>query len=97
MAGKQQLTQQLLKQQLSVFGRIARAPDTDMLREVTFVPGTLLPATGKYIRKTGRPRLEWASCVAKVAHSIISVNETLSSVVLDEKGWRQRVHQYFSK
>ena len=89
MAGHKELTQQLLKQQLLLFGRVARAPDTDLLREVTFVPGTLLPATGRYIRKRGRPRLEWVSCVTKEACNIISANETLSTGVLDESRWTQ--------
>ena len=37
---------QLLRQQLLLFGRVARAPATDPLRRLTFVPGSRLPATG---------------------------------------------------
>ena len=94
MAGHSELTQQLLSQQLSLIVRVARAPDTDMLRELTFVPGTLDLAASRYIRKRGRPRLEWASCLTRVASNITSANETLSSAVSDGKRWRQRVHQY---
>ena len=89
-----QFTQQLLMQQLLLFGRIARSPDSDMLRDLTFISGTLQPATGKFIRKVGRPRLEWASCVAKVAHTVVGANGNLIAAVQDAAGWRQQVHHY---
>ena len=94
MAGHTELTQQLLRQQLLLFGRVARAPDADMLRELTFVPGTLNPAASRHIRRRGRPRLEWATSLTKAASNITSAGETLRSAVADGKGWRQRVHQY---
>ena len=34
------------------FGKLARAPDDDVLRGLTFVPGSLTPATERYVRKT---------------------------------------------
>ena len=94
MAGHKQFTQQLLKPQLLLFGRVARSPDSDMLRDLTFIPGTLQPETGRFIRKVGRPRFEWASCVAKVAHTIVGVNGNLLAAVRDAAGWRQQVHHY---
>ena len=94
MAGHKQFTQQLLREQLLLFGRIARSPDSDMLRELTFIPSTLQPATERFVRKVGRPRLEWASCVAKVAHTIVGANGNLFAAVQDAAGWRQRVHDY---
>ena len=93
MACHTQFTQQLLMQQLLLFGRIARSPDSDMLRDLTFISGTLQPATGK-LRKVGRPRLEWASCVAKVAHTVVGANGNLNAAVQDAAGWRQQVHHY---
>ena len=96
MAGHRQFTQQLLKQQLLFFGRVARSPDSDMLRDLTFIPGTLQSAAGRFVRKVGRPRFEWASCVAKVAHTIVGVNGNLLAAVQDAAGWRQQVHQYIN-
>jgi len=93
-AGHRQFTQQLLKQQLLLFGRIARSPDSDMLRELTFIPGTLQPATERFVRKVGRPRSERASCLAKVAHTIVGANGNLSAAVQAAAGWRQHVHHY---
>jgi len=37
-------TRQLVPRQLLLFGKVARASDTDVLRRLTFVPGTLEPA-----------------------------------------------------
>ena len=47
------LGDELLKQQLLLFGRIARAPQEDPVRKVTFIGNTLEPATGFYIRRVG--------------------------------------------
>ena len=91
-AGHREFTQQLLKQQLLLFGRIARSPDSDMLRELTFISGTLQPATERFVRKVGRPRFEWASCLAKVARRPVGANGDLCAAVQDAVGWRQRVH-----
>ena len=93
-AGHREFTQQLLKQQLLLFGRIARSPDSDMLRELTFISGTLQPATERFVRKVGRPRFEWASCLAKVARTIVGANGNLCAAVQDAAGWRQHVHHY---
>lgn len=50
-----------LRLQLKLFGRIARAPDNDVIRKLTFCPNSLRAATDRYIRKAGRPRNEWAT------------------------------------
>ena len=64
-SGQTQLGRQLLKHQLLLFGRIARAPQDDPLRRLTFVPGSTEAATGEYIRRVGRPRNEWAVMVQR--------------------------------
>ena len=45
------LGKQLLRSQLLLFGRLARAPDTDPLRSLTFIEGTTQPATSRYVRR----------------------------------------------
>ena len=64
-SGQTQLSRSLLKQQLLLFGKIARAPDSDPLRKMTFLPGTLLPCSGQYVRRVGRPRNEWTTMLHK--------------------------------
>ena len=57
--------QELLKQQLAYFGKIARAPEGDARRALTFGPGPLRLATYRYVRGVGRPRHEWAAKLHK--------------------------------
>ena len=57
-AGQVSFGQQLMKQQLLLYGRIARSPDSDFLRSLAFSPGSLDAATSRYIRRIGRPRNE---------------------------------------
>ena len=60
-------SKQLLCQQLLLYGKVARAADTDITRAATFCPGSLRPATDRYVRKHGRPRNEWATMLQKEA------------------------------
>jgi len=54
-------TTQLMKQQLLLFGRIARAGDADVLRQLAFIPGMLEPTANRYVRRVGRPKQEWVT------------------------------------
>ena len=63
----QPLSEQLLKQQLVLLGKVARSPDTGPLRRDTFGPGTVLqPQIGRYVRRQGRPRQDWTNQLLKV-------------------------------
>ena len=55
-AGQVELSRQLLKRQLTLFGRIPRAPDSDQRRQLTFCPGTLRLVAHQFVRRVGRPR-----------------------------------------
>ena len=83
-----------LKHQLVLYGKVARAPDDDALRKLTFMPGTLQPVTERFVRKTGRPRHEWASQLNKEAMRIVGVHASLEEVLSDEQAWKQAVHRY---
>ena len=60
-----ELARQLLKQQLILYGRIGRTVGDDVLRKVTFAPGTNMPATHQYVRRVGRSRNEWVVMLQK--------------------------------
>ena len=90
-SGQSQLSRQLLKQQLLLYGRVARAPDTDPLRMLTFATGTLLPAAAQYVRRIGRPRNEWVTMLYK-EYSKMGVE--LKRSIHDETEWREAVCQY---
>ena len=90
-AGQVQLGRQLLKQQLLLYGRMARALDTNVLRSLTFIPGTLQPAAGRYIRRFGRPRNEWAIMLQKESAKI---SAQWSTLIHHRSLWRQVVFKY---
>jgi hypothetical protein len=86
------IIQSVTKQQLLLFGKVARSPDHSLLRSSTFCPGSLRPATDRYVRRRGRPRLEWASEVQKIARQLTSSADCLEELVTDTKTWRSIVN-----
>ena len=93
-AKQTQFSSHLLKQQLLLYGRVARAPDNDVLRRMTFMPGTLQPVTERFFRKLGRPRHEWASQLTKEALSFAGTYASLEAMLSDECRWYQAVQRY---
>ena len=88
------LTSMLEKQQLLLFGRVARQPDEHVMRRATFCPGTLAPVTDNYIRKTGRPRAEWAREVGKLALRAAGSYHQLKKSIASESNWKNVVEEY---
>ena len=56
---------QLQRWQLLLLGRVAHAAEHSPLRASVFVGDGLDTQTGRYERRVGRPRLEWATAVMK--------------------------------
>jgi hypothetical protein len=88
-------TTQLLKKQLMLYGRIGRAPDDDALRSLTFCPGSLTPATSRFVRRVGRPRHEWASQLNAVAVDIAGGIDQLESLIGEAAAWKDTVDNYY--
>ena len=65
-AGVRSLSEQLLKQQLLLLGKVAHSPDDGPLRRDTFVPGSLQPQIGRFVRRVGRPRQNWTSELLRI-------------------------------
>ena len=82
---------QLLKQQLLLFGKVARCSNTDVLRNMAFRPGCLLPATDAFVRRVGRPRAEWAKMILPIASRIARTDEHLDDLISNGIVWRSRV------
>ena len=89
-ARQQPYSQQLLKQQLLLFGKIARAPRTDSLRKLTVCHLSLRPAASTYVRRVGRPRSEWAAKLREHALRIAS-----DAVIAHPATWRAAINVYF--
>ena len=90
-SGQTHLGRQLVKQQLLLYGKVARSPNADPPRMLTFLPGTLLPVTGHYVRRIGRPRNEWAAMLYK---EICKMGTGLRHSIYIELEWRRAVYDY---
>ena len=91
LSNQRQLSHLLAKQQLLLFGRVARAPASDLLRDCGFCPGSLRPATDRYVRKRGRPRLEWISHVLNLAMRMTGSMRAIEDSACSEPAWRNLV------
>ena len=90
-AGEAPLAKQLLRQQLLLYGRLVRAPNTDPLRQLTFIPGTTHPATSRYMRRVGRPRNEWALMLQK---EVFKMGPAAGRAIHIEREWRDTVYRH---
>ena len=86
-----ELRRQLLKQQLLLYGRLARSSNDDVLRQLTFIPDSVRAATGRYVRRVGRPRNEWAVMLDKEARKM---HADPSTIINDHFLWRRPVVAY---
>ena len=93
MSAQVTYSKQLLRQQLFLYGQVARAPEGDLLKSLTFCPGTLRPATDRYVRRIGRPRNEWASMLHKEALKMVNGQCTVESVIHCKAEWETMVRQ----
>ena len=93
-AYQKKLGHQLLKQQLLLYGRIARAPLGDTLRRLTFCPGSLRPISDRFIRRVGRPRNEWVLMVQKKSFKVSSRTDQLIHSAVE---WKNAVLRYVDR
>ena len=92
-SGQVQLGRQLLRHQLLLFGRVARAAPDDPLQLLTLIPGSTDAATGRYIRRRGRPRNRWASLLQRECRRM---NPDFPNSIGNEVGWKRAVCTYCS-
>ena len=90
-------SRQLLKQQLLLFGKVARAPDSDPLRQLTFCASSLHAATGKYVRRVGRPRNEWALKLRTQAERAAGSSANLEVCLADPAIWSATVSRFIKE
>ena len=84
----------VLEQQLLLFGKVSRLPDGNPMRDATFCPGSLRSSCDRYVRRVGRPRLEWASELYKHAIADTGSEVKMRELMRDAKTWRQYVCAY---
>ena len=86
-----------MQRPLNFNGRIARAPDNDPLRMLTFCPGSRQAATSRYIRRAGRPRNEWATQMQELAIRIAASFESLENMIRNAASWNHTIDKYKDK
>ena len=84
----------LQKQQLLLYGRVARLDDGDLMRDTTFCQGSLHPAVDRFVRKVGRPRLAWTSLVGKLALEAAGGLKNLQDTIYDPSAWNNVVETF---
>ena len=96
----QAFSEQLLRTQLVLLGKVARSPDGDPLRVDTFVAGTVNPQIGRYVRRLGRPRQDWTTELMKVGSSRLGSSRFLTLLKDTSTGaqerWKQEVQTLFA-
>ena len=90
-------TRQLLKQQLPLFGKVARANDADVLRKLAFMPGMLEPATNMYVRRVGRQKQEWVTMLKQEALLFTKSAAELEKAVRAAPAWEAAVQRHCSE
>ena len=91
--GQAELSRLHLRRQLLLFGRIARAPDSDLRRRLTFCPGSLEPVNNVFVRKVGRPRLEWAQQLMTIALRKFGSHSAIKTLIQDPFIWQFEVNE----
>ena len=77
-----------------IFGAAARSLEGHLLRDATFFRTSLQPLTDYYVRKVGRPRLEWTTEVRKIALAASGGRENLERCIQQKETWEKVVQTY---
>ena len=90
---------QFLKQQLLMFGKVALAPPGSHLRMSCFVGDSLSPQIGRFVLKVGRPRQNWTCELLKESIARFG-NDTLHRLLEDKSPgafarWKSEVRNSF--
>ena len=62
------LSETLRTRQVQAYDKISSLPDDNFLKQLVCQPGSTAPRQWHLVRKRGRPKLQWAQCVYKLAH-----------------------------
>jgi hypothetical protein len=93
------VTAQIAKQQLKLFGHVARSSAEDPLRKDVFVGQTLQPQASHYIRRIGRPSLNWTEELIKVGAARYGSYANFQRMVTtcNQDEWNARFNRMFSR
>ena len=92
-AQQPKMRNQLLKQQLLLYGRVVRSSPSSTIRRVTFVGSSMQATTDRYVRRVGRPRNEWTTMLQK---ETIKMGIELETCLHHINRWKDAVQKYCS-
>ena len=93
-AGAEAASVQLRRRQLRLLGKVIRQPEGTAMRDVSFCPGhSFRPATDRYVRVRGRPRMEWIRTVLPHGLRIAGSLQGLEDTASNEPYWRRIVKE----
>ena len=87
------VVEQVLNRQLLLLRRVGCSPAGSLLRKNTLVGDTAIPVVGSYVRRVGRPRLDWTSQVIAEAVRRCGSGAIMEKALVDkglggERRWR---------
>ena len=83
-------TDMLLQRQL-LFGKALRCPFDHVMHQTAFIPGSLQPATSRFVRRVGRLRREWVTEIRNKVFEVLDGHRELARLVQNPLVWRQTV------
>jgi hypothetical protein len=96
-ADRRPLSQELLRRQLNLYGKVAIMDDGAPQRRVLFEPSSLRLVSSRFRRGRGRPRQQWPQCVHDHAVQAVGSEEDLAAILRREDSlyaWRQTTKRY---
>ena len=99
-AGVLPLTDQVLQRQLVLLGKAARSPSDSLVRRCVFIDDSLCPQVGRFVRRVGRPRFDWASQVMRAGADKFGCQRTFQTLLRSngpdaEKAWKLELQRVF--
>ena len=91
---------QVLRRQLLLLGKVALSPTGSPLRKDVFVGDSLRPQMGRYVRRIGRPRQDWLTEVWKSGAQRLGGDTRLGALLQSQEqhpgvAWRCEVNKAF--
>ena len=90
------LSTQILHKQLVLMGKVARAPASSPLRHCTFIDETLRLQIGRFVRRRGRPRRDWSTCVFSEGCRLLG-RRRFETILLNQELCSQTLTELFSR
>ena len=80
-----------------LLNKVAHSPADGPLRRDTFIPGTLHPQIGRYVRRVGRPRQNWTEQLMREGQARLGAARFHTLLADDSQGAQLRMKCEFQR